>query len=109
MTKVLLWIGIESYSWQLKDFQECAAFCKQQGISGVLVKVFDGMQGEWYAGNFPNIFQLFKGSGLDCIPYGFHYGNNKGSSLVGEAQLAVKYGQTYGVYCADMESSWDGQ
>ena len=49
------------------------------------------------------------GAGLDCVPFGFHYGNARGSSLTGEAALGVKYMHTYGKYCANMEADWDGQ
>ncbi len=106
---IYLFTGIESFTWQVSDFLKACAFCKSVGIDGLFVKVFDGMQGEWYSGNFPNIYQAIKGSGLDCIPYGFHYGFDKGSDLNGEADLAVKYGKTYGAYIADLEGSWDGE
>lgn len=109
MTQVYMWIGIEDFTWTVANFQPVIAFAKQHSIDGLLVKVFDGMQGEWYKGQFPQIFTEIKNAGLACVPYGFHYGNNKGSSLTGEAQLGLKYMQTYGIYCADMESSWDGQ
>ena len=107
--RIALFIGIESFTWQPADFQHVIDFAKAHAIDTLLVKVFDGMQGEWYDGQFSTIYQLITSQGLACVPYGFHYGNNKGSSLAGEANLAVRYGQTYGVYCADMESSWDGQ
>src|SRR5579872_3293519 len=109
MTQVYLWIGIEDFSWTVANFQPVIAFAKQHTIDGLLVKVFDGMQGEWYNGQFPQIYAEITNAGLACVPYGFHYGNDKGSSLAGEAQLGLKYMQTYGIYCADMESSWDGQ
>ncbi len=109
MTQVYLWIGIEDFTWTVANFQPVIAFAKQHNIDGLLVKVFDGMQGEWYKGQFPQIFTEITSAGLGCVPYGFHYGNNKGSSLTGEAQLGLKYMQNYSTYCADMESSWDGQ
>src|SRR5579859_1948140 len=106
---VILFIGIESFTWSDAHFTNAIDFCKQAQLDGLMVKVFDGMQGEWYNGRFPAIYTAIKSAGLICVPYGFHYGYNKGSDLVGEAKLAIKYGQTYGKYCADMESSWDGQ
>jgi len=105
----LLFIGIESYTWSDSDFAKAIDLCKQCQLDGLLVKVFDGMQGEWYNGRFPAIYASIKSAGLICVPYGFHYGNNKGSSLTGEAQLGLTYMQTYGIYCGNLESSWDGQ
>lgn len=107
--RVALFIGIESFGWSVADFKPAIDLARANNIDTLLVKVFDGMQGEWYNRQFPQIVQLITSSGLAVVPYGFHYGNNKGSSLTGEAELAIKYGQQYGVYCADMESSWDGQ
>ena len=106
---VILFIGIESFTWSDADFTNAINFCKQNQLDGLMVKVFDGMQGEWYNGRFPAIYAAIKSAGLICVPYGFHYGNNKGSSLTGEAQLGLKYMQTYGLYCGNLERSWDGQ
>lgn len=107
--KVYLWLGIEDFNWTPAQFQPVIQFCTQHKLDGAFVKVFDGLQGVWYNGQFPAIHDAFLAAGLDCIPYGFHYGNNKGSSLVPEADLALQFLSTYGAYCADMESSWDGQ
>lgn len=105
---ILLFIGIESFTWSDADFARAVDFCKQHHLDGLLVKVFDGMLGEWYNDRFPEIFKAITSAGLICVPYGFHYGYDKGSDLAGEAQLALKYLKTCGSYCANMESSWDG-
>lgn len=109
MTDINLWLGIEDYNWTVDDFTPFINFCKAHKLDGCFVKVFDGMQGEWYNGQFPNIEAAFHKAGITCIPYGFQYGNGKGSSLSGEADLGLQFLSTYGLYCADMESSWDGQ
>src|SRR2546421_9895288 len=105
-TKIYLFVGVESFDWQPADFQPVIEYAQAHHIDGLLIKVFDGMQGEWYNGQFPAIFQRITGSGLDCVPFGFHYGNARGSSLTGEAALGVKYMHTYGKYCANMEADW---
>ena len=92
---VYLFVGIESFSWQVADFQKVIDYCKQQSLDGMFVKVFDGMQGEWYSGQFPSIYAAISNAGLRCIPYGFHYGNSRGSSLIGEGNLALKYLRDY--------------
>lgn len=70
--------------------------------------MFDGPN-EWYGGKFQAIWLQVTQAGLDCIPYGFHYGFDKGSDLDTEVVLAAKYANNYPNYCADMESSFDGQ
>jgi len=111
---IYLWLGIETEAerWTLANFQTVITFLKTHRFTGAYVKVFDGLTGEWYSwlpNGFASVYALFKFNGLDCIPYGFHYGNDVGSSVAGEAALAIQYLNTYGVYCADMEGSWDGQ
>jgi hypothetical protein len=90
------------------EFQRVIAFLKAHNLDGAIIKCFDGPN-EWYVGYFPYIVAAFKDAGLECIPYGFLYGNTQGSTLLEEARLSIKYLDAYGTFCADMENGWNGQ
>src|SRR6266567_2419296 len=108
MRKSYLFLGVYTKTWHAGDFDPVIALCKATGITGLLVKVYEYFAGEWYGGTFPTIYQHITSAGLECIPYGFHYGNGNGSNLQKEAEVALKFMGKYGQYCMDAESDWDG-
>lgn len=107
-TKVLMFLGVETYNWSLTQFQTAMKFLKAHNLDGAIVKVFDGPN-EWYGGNFEPIAQVFENAGLQCIPYGFLYGNSQGSTIEQEAALCLKYLGIGDAFVADMENGWNGQ
>ncbi len=106
--KVGMFTGIETYTWQLSDFQSAANFAKQHAIDFVVVKVFDGPN-EWHGGNFQPIHDVFTSTGLQVLPYGYMYGYAKGSDLNSELSLVQKYMRNFGICCGDIETEWNGQ
>src|SRR6266581_7546918 len=109
MSKSYLFLGVYTQHWSPSDFDAPIAICKKLGISGLLVKVYEHTQGEWYAGKFDAIYQRILAAGLECIPFGFHLGNTEGSSVATEAAIGLKFMGEYGAYCMDAESAFDGQ
>src|SRR5712691_11237378 len=105
MSKSYLFLGIYTEHWQPADFDAPIVLCKKFHIDGLLVKVYEKTQGLWYSGHFDAIYQRIKAAGLECIPYGFHYG---GAELAAEAHVGLDFLQKYGAYCMDAESDFDG-
>lgn len=107
MLRNLLFVGIESFNWTLAQFDSVINLCKQHGYSGALIKVYESTQGLWYQklGGFKVVQDHFHAAGLDCVPYGFMYG---GSDISAEARVGWDFLNDFGIYCADMESGFDG-
>lgn len=108
-----LFIGVESFTWQLPDFEQAAQFAKAHGVDILVVKVFDGANGqndEWYAGigGFAAVANTILLNGVQVLPYGYMYGDSHGSVLDLEIALVEKYMNTYGWFMADIETEWDG-
>ena len=103
-TKVYLFTGIETFSWQLSDFQKVIDFCKAHHIDGIVVKIYEVTQGEWYQnlGGAANVVGFIEKSGLDCLPYGFYYGATQP-----ELDSIRRYLSIFDRYCCNMEGTWD--
>lgn len=101
-----LFIGVESFSWQLTDFDKYIAFARANGVNQAVVKIYEITQGEWYSGlgGADVVIKHLQAAGLDVLPYGFFYGTD----AVTEANMTLKYLQAYGKFCMNLESSLDG-
>jgi Peptidase_C39 like family len=111
-----LFLGVETFSWTLAPFDQAAQFAAAHSLDTLIVKVFDGANGnvgspdEWYGpiGGFAAVKKTIEAHGLKVLPYGYLYGNSKGSILADELALVEKYMNTYGWFMADIEMEWDG-
>jgi hypothetical protein len=112
-----LFLGVETYTWSLSQFTQAAQFAKAHQIDTLLVKVFDGANGnvgspdEWYGpiGGFAAVEQAITSQGVKAMPYGYLYGDSNGSVLDDELALVEKYLNAYGWFMADIEGQWSGQ
>ncbi|HET7638283.1 MAG TPA: hypothetical protein VFK47_06020, partial [Ktedonobacteraceae bacterium] len=73
-----LFIGVESFSWQLTDFDKYIAFARANGVNQAVVKIYEITQGEWYSGlgGADVVIKHLQAAGLDVLPYGFFYGTD---------------------------------
>lgn len=101
-----LFIGVESYNWNLSDFESTIRFCERFSIKQVVLKIYEITQGEWYQSlGGPDIpIKMFKDANIDVLPYGFYYGQD----ISTEANTVLSYLTKYNKYCMDMESDFDG-
>ncbi len=105
MANVLLFTGVETFGWQLTDFDRAIQWCKNHRIDGLIVKVYEVTQGEWYMGlgGSSVVVNHIRASGLDCLPYGYYYGVSP-SELASISFFLAKHGK----YCLNLEAEWDG-
>ena len=103
---VSLFLGIETFNWQLKDFDTAIAYCKEHKIQRLIVKVYEITQGEWYQnlGGAREVVTYITSKGIDCLAYGFFYGLDPTT----EANAINKYCSDFGRFCLDLEGSFDG-
>lgn len=100
---ILLFTGTETFNWGGAEFLQVCQFAREHGIDGLIVKVYEITQGEWYGGQLPVIAHDIEMQGLVFVPYGYHYG----IQMQAEVTAAKKYLNAYGVYCVDAEGEWD--
>lgn len=105
MAEIYLFIGIESFEWQLGQLDAVIQYCKERSIDGVFLKVYEYEKGEWYNGKSEVYVNYIKRQGIDCIPYGFFYGDDVWDREL--SALEVLYSK-YSNFCLDMEDAWDG-
>jgi hypothetical protein len=101
-----LFTGIETYSWSEADFHAAAFFLSENDIDTWYLKVYEITQGEWYTslgGSLSIMTTLQKMYNLKIVPYGFFYGDDP----VQEGQIVSKYLTQWGVFCVDLEGSFD--
>jgi hypothetical protein len=100
---VYLFTGIETFSWSLQDFQKVIDFCKAHAIDGIILKIYEITQGEWYQHiGLITLINFIKFHGLDVLPYGFYYGASPA-----ELESIHKYLALFGKYCINLEGAWD--
>lgn len=104
-----LFIGVESQSWSLSDFQAAAQKAKALGISSLLIKIADGTY-EWYGplGGWEAVLDAVGSQGVKAVPYTYCYGNKYGA-LSSEVAILQAIMERAGVVVADMEAEWNGQ
>lgn len=100
-----LFMGVNSYTWDLNNFDVFVNDAIQLGFNQVLIKVYEITQGDWYQslGGSKVVFDHIRAKGIDVLPYGYFYGFNPGV----EVQAAMNYLHTFGKFCLDMESEFD--
>src|SRR6266702_2029572 len=105
MANVLLFTGVETFGWQLSVFDTAIQWCKNHRIDGLIVKVYEVTQGEWYMGlgGSSVVVNHIRASGLDCLPYGYYYWVSP-SELASISFFLAKHGK----YCLNLEAEWDG-
>lgn len=103
---IALFTGVETFSWQISDFDNLISFCKAHKVDQIVLKIYEITQGEWYGnvGGAEAVYTKLKAAGLDVLPYGFFYGND----IATEAHQIVQYVNMFGQFCVDMESDFDG-
>ncbi len=101
---VYLFIGIESENWSLADFETACTFCLDHSIDGLIVKVYEVTQGDWYTsiGGAQAVADVVTSHHLRFMPYGFFYGNS-----TQECDAIVRYGTSFDSFILDMESTWN--
>ena len=107
---VSLFLGIETAHWSAQQFKDAGQFAKEHGITCLFLKCFEvGSQAGdiWYGGlaGVDTNINLIKAAGVQCIPYGFLYGDTYGT-LSKEIDVARQLLSKYGVLCLDMEGKY---
>lgn len=104
---VQLFVGVESFNWSLSDFDKLTAFCKQHRVDGIFLKIYEIGTGEWYGklGGSQAVIDRIKGEGVDCVGYGFFYGNDQ----VDEGAAITKFLKRDNRFCIDVEDGFDGR
>ena len=105
MTYAGLFMGINSYNWDLNNFDAFINDAKFFGFNQVLVKVYEITQGDWYQnlGGSKVVVDHIRSRGIDCLPYGYFYGANPNV----EINAAIGYLNTFGRFCMDMEAEFN--
>lgn len=104
MSKVYLFCGVETFSWQESDFQKVIDFAVAHKIDGLIVKIFEITQGPWYVeqGGAQKVLDWITSAGLDVLPYGYFYGVSPE-----ELHFALASLETFGKFCMNCEGTWD--
>lgn len=107
-----LFIGVESQSWSLADFQAAAQAAKALGVSTLLVKIADGTN-VWYSniggiGSWRAALDAVEAQGVKAVPYTYCYGNKFGAIDV-EIDIVKQALATAGIVIADLEAEYNGQ
>lgn len=101
-----LFTGIETQNYSFQQIDTVISFLHTHGIPQWVLKVYEITQGDWYGhlGGSRAVVNHIQNQGIHVVPYGFFYGNN--TSVEGTAVNG--YLDTFGVFCMDMESDFDG-
>src|SRR5579859_2168491 len=107
---VALFLGIETETWSLAQFQQAAAAAKALGISSLLIKIADGGKPPWYGslGGWKAVLSAVDQAGILAIPYTFCYGDLFGA-LNTEINILIAAMQYKGLVVADIEAAWNGR
>lgn len=108
--RVVVFLGVETYSWQLQQFRDAARFVRSLGVDSLAVKCADG-SGMWYGriGGPAAVRSAILAEGCGCIPYMYGYGDKFGA-LQGEINVLkqlMAIGD--GCVCLDVEAEYNGQ
>ena len=106
---VALFLGIETETWSLAQFQQAAAAAKALGISSLLIKIADGGKPPWYGslGGWKAVLSAVNQTGILAIPYTFCYGDLFGA-LDAEISTLIAAMEYCGLVVADIEATWGG-
>ncbi len=97
------YLGIETVTWNIADFQAAALQAKQKNIDVVYVKC--GEWGiEWYDQQFAQIRQRFLDAGVGCVPYWFC----RPQALAADMAACIRLATIAGGICLDCEEQWIG-
>jgi len=102
-----LFLGIESASWSLAQFQEAAHNAKALGCTSLLVKIADGGN-VWFAGigGWQKVVDAINPI-IKAVPYTYCYGDKFGAEGTEDAILAAAMKHS-GIVVADMEAEFNG-
>ena len=105
MSKIYLFTDTETANWNRSQFDALAAFCKAHHINGVVLKIYEKTQGEWYSnlGGATTVIKWLQADGMEVMPFGYYYGAS--NEELASIQL---YLARYGTYCMQMEAEWNG-
>lgn len=108
--RVVVFLGVETYSWSIAQFQQAARYVRSLGVDSLAVKMADG-SGIWYGriGGAAAVRSAILAEGCGCIPYAYGYGDKFGA-LQGEInvlQELMRIGD--GCVCLDIEAEYNGQ
>ena len=103
-----LFLGTETSTWQLADFETAARSAKALGCTSLLIKIADGVL-IWYSGigGWQHVLDTVKAI-LPAIPYTYCYGNAFGA-LSNEIDILTAAMRYSGIAVADMEIPWNGR
>ena len=105
---VPLFLGTETATWGLADFETAARSAKALGVTSLLIKIADGVL-IWYSGigGWQHVLDTVKAI-LPAIPYTYCYGNAFGA-LSNEIDILAAAMRYSGIAVADMEIPWNGR
>lgn len=103
-----LFLGTETATWTIAQFQQAAQTAKSMGFTSLLVKIADGAN-IFYGniGGWKSALQAVSAI-LPAIPYTYCYGNTYGA-LQAEIAILQQAMQYSGIVVADMEVQYNGQ
>lgn len=96
-----MYIGVESRSWSVAEFEHYAETVKPNQPDVLYIKVGEIGQ-EWYNGQFPAIRELFLKQGIGVVPYVFC----RPQTWQADADIAAKYAELAGGVCLDCEEQF---
>jgi len=104
-----LFLGVETASWSLSQFQTAAHSAKALGITSLFVKIAEGGI-RWYGGigGWQRVLDTIKAEGIHAVPYTYCYGNGYGV-IETEINILIDAMHYSGVVVADMEGEYNGQ
>lgn len=105
----LLFLGVDTRSWSLAQFQNAARFARAHGVDCLLIKTSDGTN-RWYGGmpGWRDIRNTILAQGVGAIPYIYAYGGKFGA-LDAEIDIMIAHMQDTHIVCMDAEAEWNGQ
>lgn len=108
----VLFIGIESYSWQLTDYVKAAQNARTMGFDTIAPKIADGTI-RWYKSktDLIAIRNAVLAQGCGFLPFTYLYGPRFNDDQIrAEAALAKEIASVCdGLCCLDMEVEWNGK
>lgn len=102
---ISVFLGIETYQWTISQFKQAGDWLHTNGVDGVVVKIYERTQGEWYSaiGGPDAVIKTLQDCGLFVLPYGFFYADNVDNQISYVIQALAKYD----MFCMNMESDFD--
>ena len=110
--RTVLWLGVETRTWQLRDWHNAATFARSLGVDSVCGKVADGAV-RWYPNGLTGLTAIrdtVHAAGAGFIPFMYCYGPKFGMQQVNDESVILgELLHVCPVAQCDMEAEYNGQ